>query len=74
MAKKKEETPKQETFLDRLNAEKSDLSERLEKLTSFIHSDKFQSVSSNQRRLLKLQVSHMRDYLSVLDERLKELS
>jgi hypothetical protein len=70
----KNETPAQETFLDRLKKEKDDLGEKLDKLSSFIQSDNFGKIESNQRRLLKQQIGHMREYHAVLIERIKLLA
>ena len=63
-----------ETFFDRLKKEESELSDKCEKLASFIRSENFNNVETEQRRLLKLQYGHMNEYLGVLSQRIKLLS
>lgn len=65
---------KEETFLDRLKKEELDLAEKCEKLASFISSDNFGKIESNQRRLLIKQLGHMREYHAVLKERITLLA
>lgn len=65
---------KQETFLDRLKKEESDLAEKCDKLTAFIRSENFAKVDPAQSRLLKQQIGHMRSYHGVLQERIKQLA
>lgn len=67
-------TEKQETFLDRFKKESSDLGDKIEKLSQFLHSENFGKIESNQRRLLKKQIGLMREYHAVLQERIKLLS
>lgn len=57
-------------FLTRLKAERDDLNEKMQKLNSFIHSDKFDSVAPVQASLLKIQQQSMAAYLECLAERI----
>lgn len=58
------------TFKDRLLEEKSQLDERGSKLESFIKSEKFETVTSVQQTLLKIQLQAMVTYGQCLMERI----
>lgn len=64
-----------DTFLDRLEIEQSELSDKLEKLRAFIKSPKFVDIVKDeyQRTLLLRQESQMHEYLETLNERIKLL-
>ncbi len=62
------------TFLDRLNREKSELDDRLDKLKSFMESDNFNKIDTVQKSLLQVQAHAMLTYSQVLFERFKWLS
>lgn len=64
-----------DTFLDRLEIEQSELSDKLEKLRAFIESPKFTDIVKDeyQRTLLSRQESQMHEYLETLNERIKLL-
>lgn len=64
-----------DTFLDRLEIEQSELSDKLEKLRAFIESPKFTDIVKDeyQRTLLLRQESQMHEYLETLNERIKLL-
>jgi len=53
-----------------IEAEKIDLSEKLEKLRNFIKSDKIKTLESNQFTLLVLQEKTMDMYKKILTDRL----
>ena len=57
-------------FKTRLIEEKEQLNERIEKLESFVGSDKFSSISAVQQSLLNVQLQSMRTYSQVLVERI----
>ena len=59
------------TYIDRLKAEKDELSDKLEKLSAFIGGDVFNGLSEINRSLLVDQKAHMTAYLSVLVARLE---
>lgn len=62
------------TFIERLQVEKSELSEKVEKLVSFIDNEElFSKIDPMQQTLLKQQVGYMQGYLSVLEQRLELL-
>ena len=60
-------------FLERLNDEKIELDEKLTKLESFFNTDNFSNLDEVQRRLLRGQAYHMREYLNILILRLSNL-
>ncbi len=62
------------TFLDRLNREKSELDEKLDKLKLFMESDNFNKIDAVQKSLLQIQVHSMLMYSQILFERLQWLS
>ena len=64
------------TFIDRLQIERKELSDKLVKLDAFIDSDRFATVvnDSSQRMLLLEQSEIMTEYLKILDKRIKYLN
>ena len=66
--------PRVETFLDRLKAEFVHESDKLEKLGKFLNTPAFQTLSQEDQRDLKEQQQAMRDFVWVLNRRLKRLS
>lgn len=60
-------------FEERLEAECAQLDIRLEGLTKFINSEKFNNVSQAQRVLLKIQAQVMKLYLEILSARVIDL-
>jgi hypothetical protein len=64
--------PKQETFLDRLQKERDELSDKLVKLEAFIsNKEKAIQISGQAQYDLLLKQSHfMNEYLNILDHRL----
>ncbi len=66
------EEPKQETFLDRLQKERDELSDKLVKLEAFIsNKEKAIQISGKPQYDLLLKQSHfMSEYLNILDHRL----
>lgn len=61
-------------YFERLCKEKDELDEKLTKLSSFLNSDKFKNVNSEQQNLLKLQSKAMDMYSSILGLRIVEIS
>lgn len=61
------------TFKERLDGEKAQLNERLEKLRAFIASEKFQEIDPVQMTLLNIQVKAMETYNQCLLERIVRL-
>lgn len=64
-----------ETFRDRLLVEQQELTERLDKLSSFVDSAGFKEIVTDmeQRELLYEQCQRMSDYLKVLNKRIATL-
>lgn len=60
-----------ESFIDRLKTEKNDLITKIEKLESFIVSDKFFDIDEVQQSLLSVQLTSMKTYYVCLAERIK---
>lgn len=58
------------TFLERLKVEKTELDEKIEKLTAFNNSKKFKDIDSKQQSLLNIQLKIMESYSQILLERL----
>ena len=56
--------------VQRLQAELSELQDRLQKLNAFRESDKFQQLDTHNQNLLHRQALIMTDYVAVLQERL----
>lgn len=61
-------------FITRLQEEKAQLEERLDKLDSFLLSEKVEGIDDVQRALLQVQATAMNTYLQCLKERLQRLS
>lgn len=57
-------------FISRLYDEKNQLEERYSKLKSFLFTDAYNKVDVRQQGLLQIQVSAMKTYLKVLNERI----
>jgi hypothetical protein len=60
-------------FKSRLLIEKSDLSEKIQKLSSFIGGNNFKSIDPKQQDLLSKQLPVMKAYEGILSERLSLL-
>ena len=60
----------QETYIDRMNAEHAELTERFQKLSAFMASDKFLELDSTDKTLLQTQFTGMSVYLNALGMRL----
>ena len=60
-------------FKSRLEVEKSELEERLNKLDTFLMSEKVYSIDDVQKALLQVQATAMNTYLQCLKERLQRL-
>lgn len=58
------------SFIERLKSERKELSEKTEKLMSFLTSEKFNELDSVNKMLLEQQESCMQRYLKILDERI----
>ena len=61
------------TFKDRLNDEKAQLDEKIDKLEIFISGKDFRKVDHIQKSLLKSQLLIMKTYSQILTERLSYL-
>lgn len=61
-------------FLERLNKEKAELDIRIEKLSTFINSSKFEDIDDCNQSLLVHQITIMKSYSWCLNERLKLLN
>ena len=62
------------TFLERLQIERNELEEKINKLEDFLISPLFTDVSEMQRVLLVTQFNLMKMYLYTLDERIYDLT
>ena len=62
-----------ETFKERLKTEKKELSEKLEKLRTFIESEGFKEIDDVQMTLLNIQLKAMETYSQCLLERIVRL-
>lgn len=60
-------------FKTRLETEKSELEEKLNKLDAFLMSEKVNSVDDVQKALLRVQATAMNTYLQCLKERIERL-
>ena len=60
-------------FKTRLQAEQSELQEKLDKLKGFIGTENFLSISREQQALLNIQSASMETYSKCLEERIKNL-
>jgi len=64
---------KEQEIKERLIEEKTQLSEKLEKLRNFIASDEFTEIDSVQMTLLNIQIKSMETYSQCLLERIVRL-
>lgn len=62
-----------ETFYDRLLKERKELTEKIDKLTMFLTTQKFEALHGTDQRLLVEQHAHMLNYRGVLCERIDRL-
>ena len=62
-----------EDFKSRLVVEEKDLNSKVEKLSSFMESDRYRGLSHIDQMYLKHQLVDMRGYLSTLRLRMKRL-
>jgi hypothetical protein len=62
------------TFIERLFEEKNQLNEKVEKLESFLMSEKIAEIEPIQKTLLSVQLHAMKTYLMTLIERIAWLS
>lgn len=60
-----------DTYLDRIRIEIDDLRNRYNKLRNFILSEEYWALSYDKRILLSKQWSIMKDYISILEERIR---
>ena len=65
---------KMSDFMTRLLAEETELNEKKAKLTTFIESENFKSIDSEQRSLLKIQVNAMATYSECLNQRIIQIN
>lgn len=63
-----------ETFKDRLVIEQEELNEKINKLTAFMESEQFESLSVDMKAEMQCQRDAMSDYLDCLSNRLELLS
>jgi hypothetical protein len=61
-------------FKERLQEEKAQLEERLNKLDAFLQSEKVKEIDDVQKALLQVQATAMNTYLQCLLERLERLN
>ena len=61
------------TFLERLKTEATELEEKLDKLDSFLDSEKSNDIDDVQKALLSVQATAMNTYLQCLMQRIKRL-
>lgn len=59
-----------EAYQERVVIERRELSQRFEKLATFVNTPEFAKLSLDERKLLNRQYSAMQEYLIVLDERI----
>ena len=57
-------------YVERMKTERNKLKDKIDKLHSFIYSERFSVVDKDSQILLIEQSAHMRAYLEVLDKRL----
>lgn len=60
-----------ESYLERMIAEKSELSIKIDKLFNFMNTDLFKELHEQKKALLKIQYRAMETYLQCLTERIK---
>lgn len=63
---------KQESYIDRMNNEYQELSERLDKALAFIDSEKFDELPDKIKSLLKVQAEAMNQYHRILECRIAD--
>lgn len=66
------EKKEQETYIDRMNNEYQELSERLDKAFAFIDSEKFNELSDKTKGLLKVQAETISQYQRILECRIAD--
>lgn len=59
-----------DTYLDRIRIEIDDLRDRYNKLRNFILSEEYWALPFDKRRILSKQWDIMKDYISILEERI----
>lgn len=57
-------------FKSRLLTEKTELDEKIEKLSSFVHGEAIKSIDTRQQELLAKQLPTMQQYSEILYERI----
>lgn len=62
--------PAATTFQDRVRTERAELAEKVEKLTAFRATDRWADVHPSEQYRLRAQLSHMENYLQILDDRI----
>lgn len=60
-------------YLQKIEKEICDLSEKIFKLQEFIDSNKFYELNETQQDLLKIQIIAMKNYFYILDTRRKHM-
>jgi hypothetical protein len=60
----------EETYIDRMKTEKTELEQRITKLLAFMESEKFAQLDDIDKRLLRMQYAGMDTYLTALGSRL----
>lgn len=63
---------KQESYINRMNNEYQELSERLNKALAFIGSEKFNELPDKTKSLLKIQAETMSQYQKILECRIAD--
>lgn len=66
-------TPEPSTHIDRMEIESLDLHEKINRLQTFMHSDKFEGLSDQDQSDLHNQVSAMKLYVEIVDRRLARI-
>ena len=61
-------------YQDRLFNEKSELDKKIEKLSVFLGSEKFNCVDGDEQKMLRRQLSVMIEYSSILAHRISKFS
>ena len=59
-----------EAFVERMIVEKDELQDKVTKLENFVNGEKFRELRGLEQVYLKEQLKFMRDYLSVLRQRI----
>lgn len=60
-----------DNYKTRLETEEKELNEKINKLNSFIDSEDFNNIVLKQQALLRMQLTTMNKYSSILKERMK---